>query len=169
MFLEQFEAASGWDLFITSSEGMNKPSLSSMERRKCIHTVKALYNKFIMEYIQDILKDMGLESDGSMAAAEISDAEGNEEDDVDDNGHVDATSGANGDGDAGLCTGSTDPSKIWTYQRLRPLRSLWRYHTKNLVGQRQLYLSKRRFEIDLWQLGQCCLINSLCSCVMKLW
>jgi hypothetical protein len=46
---------------------------------------------------------------------------------------------------------------------------LWRYHTKNLVGQRQLYLSKRRFEIDLWQLGQCCLINSLCSCVMKLW
>ncbi len=112
MFLEQFEAASGWDLFITSSEGMNKPSLSSMERRKCIHTVKALYNKFIMEYIQDILKDMGLEGDGSMAAAEISDAEGNEEDDVDDNGHVDATSGANGDRDTGLCTGSTDPSNI---------------------------------------------------------
>jgi hypothetical protein len=112
VFLEQFEAASGWDLFITSPEGMNKPSLPSMERRKCIRTVKALYNKFMMEYIQDILKDMGLESDGSMAAAEISDAEGNEEDDVDDNGHVDATSGANGDRDTGLCTGSTDPSNI---------------------------------------------------------
>jgi len=108
----KFEAASGWDLFITSPEGMNKPSLPSMERRKCIRTVKALYNKFMMEYIQDILKDMGLESDGSMAAAEISDAEGNEEDDVDDNGHVDATSGANGDRDTGLCTGSTDPSNI---------------------------------------------------------
>ncbi len=132
VFLEQFEAASGWDLFITSPEGMNKPSLPSMERRKCIRTVKALYNKFMMEYIQDILKDMGLESDGSMAAAEISDAEGNEEDDVDDNGHVDATSGANGDRDTGLCTGSTDPSNIWAYTKDWDPAYLWEDTTQTI-------------------------------------
>ncbi|XP_024526700.1 uncharacterized protein LOC112345059 [Selaginella moellendorffii] len=77
----KFEAANGWDTFVSGQEGMNKPALPAGERRKCIRTIKRLYNRFMMEFVQETLKEMGLEDDGDSAAAEVSDGGGNDEDD----------------------------------------------------------------------------------------
>ncbi|KAJ7561486.1 hypothetical protein O6H91_03G030600 [Diphasiastrum complanatum] len=96
----RFEEANGWDAFVTSCEGMNKPTLSSMERRKCICTIKRLYNKYLMEFVQETLKELGLENDGDMALAEVPEGLSNEDEHYgDDVGHGDANSGA----DHGLC------------------------------------------------------------------
>lgn len=113
---------------------MNKPALSPLDRRKCIRTVKRLYNKFIMEFIQDTLKEMGLGDDGDLAMAQCSDGDGNDEDDGDENGHCDATSGAIGGGHGGVYLGTNDLNSDTIHQSLGTLGSLvWQCSDSVLV------------------------------------